>query len=291
MPLPRAHALALILASQPLPILGRLLTDRQWNGREVAIDAAAATEVRRSDGWWVLSDEGEATDGHILRQFWDFRRDEGAINVLYDHGLESSPHGSMPLGRWVDLGTHDSVPGTIGRATMGRIRWAEGLQWIDDIRALVDQDILRSVSSRWNAGFTIRRGELDPSDPLYREPVDGFCGPEEGCVMGSAEQPNEMIENSLTPTPAQYRAHARSRFHEGAERAARQALGGQAISDGDFARLLARVAEDARAVAWIDRRIDLAVARRLGAAPSPASSSSVPSGARTLHDLLRSTHG
>lgn len=278
----RRHGLALLLAGQPLPLLGRLLTDT-WKGREIAVDPQAGTEVRRSDGWWVLTDEGEATDSHVLRGFWDFRRDEGAINVLYDHGLESSPHGSMPMGRWVELGTHEGVPNTVGRATLGRIRWAEGIAWIDEVRSLVDQDILRSASTRWLPGFTIRRGELDPSDPLYREPVDGFCGPEEGFVMGSPEQPNEMVENSLTPMPAQYRAHARTRYHLGADRAAHQALRGEPIADGDFSRLLARVAQDARATAFLDARIEAAVARRLGdSAPVPR----VP-GARTLTDILK----
>lgn len=288
----RRHGLALLLAGQPLPVLGRLLTDTTWKGREIAIDPSAGTEVRRSDGWWVLSDEGEATDGHVLRGYWNFRRDEGAINVLYDHGLESSPHGSMPMGRWVDLDTYEGVPNTVGRATMGRIRWAEGIAWIDEVRSLVDQDILRSASTRWIPGFTVRRGELDPSDPLYREPVDGFCGPEEGFVMGSPEQPNEMVENSLTPTPAQYRAHARSRYHIGADRGAAQAARSEPVSDGDFSRLLARVAQDPRAMAFIRAQIDASVARHLGA-NAPASASSTPKaprgGARTLHDIIKRT--
>lgn len=277
----RRHSLALLLAGQPLPVVGRLLTDVTWKGREVAVDAQAATEVPRSQGWWLLSDEGEATDGCILMQDWSFVRDEGAINVLYDHGQDSSPHGSMPLGRWVDLGVQEGVPGAVGRATLARIRWAEGIGWINDIRSLVDQDILRSVSTRWIPGATVRRGELDPSHPLYREPVDGICGPEEGYLMGTPDQPNEMVENSLTPTPAQVRAHARSRLFGGADRAAQQGLRGASVEDGDFSRLLARAAQDARVQAYVAAQIDAAVRRRFP--PAPASPE-----ARSLNDIFRS---
>lgn len=273
-----AHARALLVAGQPLPIVGRLLTDRTVRGAEVVLDGDTGREARASEGTWVLSDEGDATDGHILRQFWNLRRGNAAINVLYDHGQSSSPKGSMPMGRWEDFAVVAGLPDTVGRATTARIRWAEDIDWIDEVRKLVDQRILVSVSTRWIPGAIVRRGELDPSDPHWSKAIDGPCGPEEGFVMGSEAEPNEMIENSLTPTPAQSRAYARTRLDEGAGRALDAVARGVEPTEADLSRLLARLANEPRVRAYLQHLIAAEVRRHTPAAAPPRE--------LTLSDLL-----
>lgn len=278
-----SHLTALLLAGQPLPMIGRLLVDRQANGTEVAVDPTTAQQVRRSDATWVLSDEGEATDGHVLRQEWDFKRANAGIPIMYDHGQESSPMGSFPVGRWTDLriAQPGEVPDTVGRALLARAVWAQGIHEAERMRSLVDQDILRAVSVRWLPGLQVRRSELDPSDPLWRAPAEDDCGfPAEGFVMGSPDQPNELVEASLTPTPAQPRAYARRRLDAGAERAV-QALGrGGEPTPSDFSRLLARLSADARVRAWILRQLRVLVDERL---PTPLKTAPA-----TLGDLFGS---
>lgn len=273
-----AHARALLVAGQPLPIVGRLLTGRTVRGAEVVLDGDTGREARASEGTWVLSDEGDATDGHILRQFWNLRRGNAAINVLYDHGQSSSPKGSMPMGRWEDFAVVAGLPDTVGRATTARIRWAEDIDWIDEVRKLVDQRILVSVSTRWIPGAIVRRGELDPSDPHWSKAIDGPCGPEEGFVMGSEAEPNEMIENSLTPTPAQSRAYARTRLDEGAGRALDAVARGVEPTEADLSRLLARLANEPRVRAYLQHLIAAEVRRHTPAAAPPRE--------LTLSDLL-----
>lgn len=255
------HALALLAAGQPLPLAGRLLLD-EVQGREVAVDAATGNEVSPVEGTWVLSDEGEASDGNLVMQEWDLTRaNRAGIHVLWHHTRDPLV-GAAALGRWMDLTVRTGVPDTVGRCLTGKIEWAETVPaGAAHIRAQVEQKMLRGVSIGWIPGAMTPRGQLDPADPRYREPVDEGCGPEEGFVMGSPEEPNELVETSLTSVIAQPRAYARARLGEGASRAVEALRAGHDPRGGDLERLLALVADHPRVQRFLAAREERLIAR------------------------------
>lgn len=272
------HSTVLMLAGQPLPLTARLLMDRRRRAGEVAVDGETGAEVAASSGTWVLSDEGEASDGNIVVQEWDLSRAErSGVCVLYNHGRDPVL-GAAVLGRWGDLRVVEGLPDTTGRALVGRIEWAASLPAQGaHVPRQVDEGMLRGVSVGWIPGAMTPRGELDPEHPHFREGIDDGCGPEEGYIMGSPEEPNELVETSLTPTPAQPRAYARARLVDGAERAVEGLLAGREIRAGDLDRLLAVVHDHPRVQRWLQRRDDLLIERlRAELARNPANLATPP---------------
>ena len=273
------HTRHLARLGQPVPLVGRLLMDRTWAGRAVALDAAG-NEAAPSALVYVLSDEGEATDGNIVRQEWNLDRATSCgLHVLWSHQMDQRV-GSIPLGLWQDFQVLDGIPGAVGRSLLA----TADLDEIASTTPLDKADLivqarakrLRGVSIGWIPGAMTPRGQLPPEDPAYRDPQEDFCGdPAEGFVMGTPEQPNELIEASLTPTPAQPRAHARARLVQGAERGVNDLLAGRTPTPGDLSRVLAVLGSDARVIAWARRLIQ---AERQAATP--------PSLPATLGDLF-----
>ena len=209
----------------PWHLVGRLLTDRDSMGREVAIDPVTAGEMRDDRPAFILSTEGEATDGHVVRQYWDLDRAASVgVPVLWSHDA------GQLLGQWEDLAVRD-LPS--GRALVGRARLSATKAQAIEAREMIREGILRAVSVGWRPGRMARRGELDPGDPLYRSPEDGDCGEaREGSVMGTPDEPNELVEGSLCSTPADPRAMVTSRIIDSAARSAGALTAGGAVPTG-----------------------------------------------------------
>jgi phage head maturation protease len=209
----------------PWHLVGRLLTDRDSMGREVMLDPVTAGEMRDDRPAFILSTEGEATDGHVVRQYWDLDRAASVgVPVLWSHDP------GQLRGQWEDLAVRD-LPG--GRSLVGRARMSATNSHAIELREMIREGILRAVSVGWQPGEMVRRGELDPGDPLYRAPEDGDCGEaREGSVMGSAKSPNRLIECSLVSTPADPRAVVTSRIIDSAARSAGALTSGGAVPTG-----------------------------------------------------------
>lgn len=267
------HTRTLARLGQPLPLLGRLLTDRTRRGREVVLDAAG-NEAPPSALVYVLSDEGEASDGNIVLQEWDLSRATSCgLHVLWSHQMDERM-GSIPLGLWQDFQVTEGVDGTVGRCLLA----TADLDEIANTTPLDKADLivqarakrLRGVSIGWIPGAMTPRGQLDESDPHFRESEEDMCGdPAEGFVMGTPSQPNELIEASLTPTPSQSRAHARSRLLAGADRAVAAIGRGETAAPADLSRLLAVLGADPRVRTWARRLIRAEVAAHVAPAPAP----------------------
>lgn len=271
-PLLRAHATALLLRGTPLPRLGRLLIAHRRDASQtpVLLDPDTGGELTGIGmPAFVLSTEEEATDGNIVRQHWDLSRaEEGGpgIPVLWGHDPDRL------LGQWRQLQVLDLGAPT-ARLT-ARCDLDLGLPEAADrfrqIRALY----LNACSIGWIPGSRTRRSELERGDPHWREPKDGYCGEaEEGYAMGSATEPNHLVECSLVSTPAQQSAVASERLHRGAERAAGQIARGLVAEPADLDRLFAVLANDTRVTAWLERRVEEVLARRSQPAGNVASRS------------------
>lgn len=270
----RAATVARILAGRPVPLVGRLLASSTRAGEVVLLDPTSGGELAASDDRpaFVLSTEDEATDGHIVRQFWDLSRANGAgVPILWNHDA------NVLLGQWQDLAVAD-VDGK--RALVGRAYFDPDDELAQKRKGQVKRGILNATSVGWVPGESVRRGELDSADALYREPVDGMCGPEEGLVMGTERTPNHLVEATLTPTPAQQQAVVIERLHRGGARDLDAALRGEA-HDPD--RLLAYLAHHPRVRAWLAAEIRRAVAAERAALPTPS-----PTAPRSVSDLIRS---
>jgi hypothetical protein len=233
----------LLRTGRTLPFLvGRLLRDTT-RAEPVLVDATGQ-EVKDDRPAFVISTEGEATDGHILRQYWDLNRaNTVGVPALWNHNPDCL------LGRWEDLAV---VSLETGRALVGRLRFDTHDPVAQLRKAQVKDGILSAVSVGWRSGALVRRGELDPGDPYYREPIDGICGPEEGYLIGSEAEPNMLMEASPTPLPADPRAMVAERQWAAAGREAQAIQRGE---PGSIDALLALFAKDARVLAFIDARI------------------------------------
>lgn len=270
----RAIAAARIVAGRPLPLVGRLLADVSAE-RVTLLDPSTGGELAASDDRpaFVLSTEGEATDGHIVRQFWDLSRANGAgVPILWNHNPD------ILLGQWQDIGVADMGD---GRALVARAFFDPDDELAQKRKAQVKRGILNATSVGWLPGESVRRGELDAADKHYREPVDGPCGPEEGLVMGSAMRPNRLIEGTITPTPADQAAVVIERLYRKGAEDVERALRGEAF---DADRLLAFLANEPRARAFLQSLVTRSVRdelARLSSTPQP------PADVRTVGDLLR----
>jgi len=274
-------AVARLLQGNPLELQGRLLTDRREDGSLALLDPTTGNELRAEElPAFVLSTEGEATDGNILRQFWNLERANAAgVPVLWGHNPDRL------LGQWRSLEVID-LNGE--RVLVGRADLDLALPEGETRRRQIREGYLSAVSVRWTPGELVRRGELDESDPLYREPEDDWCDmPAEGYVMGSERSPNTLIECSLVTTPADPRAIVTARAQARAAASIDQALRG---GPADLDRILPALGGDDRVRGWARNmlRAELAelltvdaadvestLARLLGAAP-PAPTSPPP---------------
>lgn len=253
----RRHATEMIRQGRPLDLVGRLCLDARRDASPVAVDPSTGSELRPEDPpAWILSTEGEATDDNILRQEWDVTTRQAPI--LWNHCTDTV------YGRWVDLAVMDvEVAGYKGRALTGRSLFDAAKPEAAEMLRQVRGGFLPACSVRWIPGVKVRRGALPKTDPAYRAPEDGPCGPEEGYVMGTPDDPNELVECSIVACPADTRAVVTQRLMERADRVS--AAHGRA----DFDALLAALAADERAAAFLDSRIRAILAgTRTPAAPA-----------------------
>jgi len=245
-----------LLSGRPLPLLGRLLADVRADGAVVPLDPDSGGELRAVPGLgpaFVMSTENEASDGHIVRQHWDVSRgmDAGGPGVPALYGHSHREH----VGQWHDLGVRDL--GERGRALVGRPRLMTfGLSAQMELDRQIREGFLRSVSVGWQPGESVRRGDLDPSDPLYREPAEDWCGgPAEGMVMGTESGPNRLYECSFTAIPADVGAQqmAGERMVARSLSALEHVSKGRAAPPADMDALLSMLGADERVRAWVRR--------------------------------------
>ena len=227
--------------------VGRLLCARDSGGAVVALDPQTGGEVKRdAPVSYVLSTDGEATDGNLVRQHWNLERmGAGVMPILVNHGVERAPLG---LGYWRD-GTVIDLPGDANprtgkpyRALVARAGFDLG----DPMAAEADRKsragFAPSVSIGWIPGGRILRGDLPKDDPGYRDARTDECGLRtEGYVMGTEGDPNYALEASLTPLPADMRAVTIERMAAARQQIAR--IGGADRSALDLDAVLASLRE------------------------------------------------
>jgi len=257
--LTRSARLSRLLQGRGYAITGSLLTDTSERGAVVLLDPTTGGELAaEADPAWVLSTPREATDGHIVQMHWDLSRGaQGGpgVPVLYNHNRDDL------AGQWRALAVAEvDTASYSGEALIGR-SYLPGVTALGrDVAEQVRAGLLRSTSIGWIPGEKIRRSELDPLDPNWREAAEDECGmPAEGYVMGSEAAPNRLLEASLVTIPAQ--ADAVSLEH--AQRRALDDLGPLlraddatiegAIRSGSMDRLLFIAARDPRVTAYIQR--------------------------------------
>lgn len=193
---------ALALAIQARDVLwttGTVLADSTREGQFVPLGEDG--QELRADARPVfrLSTDGEAEDGNILDQEWDLTRSErGIAPILANHTTRNeAPFG---LGQWRNarVVTAGQARELHAEADFTRIV-PLGAQAEDLVRA----GYLRAVSVGWRPGFRTLRGDLPKDHRWYRAPMTDDCGTRiEGYVMGRSDEPNRLIEATMTPIPA-----------------------------------------------------------------------------------------
>jgi len=274
------HALrSRLLRGASVPLMGRLMMDTTADGAPVLIDPVTAEELSPTTlPAFILSTDGNAEDGNILRQHWDLSRaDTVGIPVIWSHNPRGEGTTAL-LGSWRDLGVRD-IGGRkclVGRSDLD-MGLTEGATAMGQIR----RGYLRAVSVGWRPGMVVRRGALDITDPAYLPPVDDECGyPDEGLVMGSPEAPNALMECSLCAVPSDPAAFATERLYAAAERAyTGSGRDGRQTAALDMDAFLVTIRDHAGAQAFLRRMVDQEVARRLAPSLAPV---------RTVADLFPS---
>jgi len=287
--LTRSARLSRLLQGRGYAITGSLLTDTSERGAVVLLDPTTGGELAaEADPAWVLSTPREATDGHIVQMHWDLSRGaQGGpgVPVLYNHNRDAL------AGQWRALAVAEvDTASYSGEALIGR-SYLPGVTALGrDVAEQVRAGLLRSTSIGWIPGEKVRRSELDPLDPNWREAAEDECGmPAEGYVMGSEAAPNRLLEASLVTIPAQ--ADAVSLEH--AQRRALDDLGPLlraddatiegAIRSGSMDRLLFIAARDPRVTAYIQR----AARAELSALLAEAGDNNNNPAGHTLGDLFK----
>lgn len=244
------------LSGGTIHTFGRLLSDER-QGATVLLDPETGGELARERmPAFQLSTEGEASDGHIVRQLWDLSRaDTVGIPILWGHQRRGDV-----LGQWRDLAVRDTGNGP---QLVARADFDMEHPLAAEKAGQVRRGYVRAVSIGWQAGEVVRRGELPEDDPRYRAPTDDECGqPSEGLVMGTEASPNVLMEASLVPVPADSGAYAIDRaLARGSEFLERS----RPLGVADLDSFLSAIATHPAARAWIDRQIRTAVDREVRA--------------------------
>lgn len=201
--LARLAALSLTIGSgRPMYTEGRLLMGRLTTREgEVLLDPSTGNELRASEmPAFILSTDGEATDGNIVEQHWDLSRaDAGIAPILLNHTVRGSP-APLGVGLWRAPKVQDLEK---GRGLVARADFDRGESVGDMVAGKVGRGYLRSVSVGWRPGGKMLRGDLPKDHPRYRDARSDECGTRiEGYVMGTEGDPNELVEASMTPIPA-----------------------------------------------------------------------------------------
>ena len=234
----QAHLDALIRHGQPARLMGRLVAPTE-------MPALAADSPYGDMPLFCLSTEGEATDNNIVLAYWDTNRANNVgIPVIWAHEADE-----MHLGYWRGIQV-------VNRQLIAYCDLDPEDQFAQQCKSKIKRDYLRGVSIGWIPGAIIRRGDLPPNDPFYRQPVEDDCGdPMEGYVLGSQQKPNILLEASLCSVPAQDTAGVIARLNGGANRAASAIKRGEQPTTSDIDRLMAVAAQDSRVRNWILRAV------------------------------------
>jgi phage head maturation protease len=284
----RAYRLGRLLQGRGFSISGALLTDTSKRGALALLDPDTGGELAAdADPAWILSTPREASDGHIVTLNWDLDRGaEGGpgIPVLYNHDRNSL------IGQWRSLGVSPvETARYTGEALIGRSFLPGVTQYGRDRAAEVRAGILMSTSIGWIPGEKTRRSDLDTDDPSWREAGEDECGsPTEGFVMGSAADPNRLMEASLVTIPAQGDAVGLAQSHSRAARTLQGLLSrdeGRSTAEaesGGLDRLLFHVARHPAARGWILRIVRDELSALMAEAGLPHS----PGQGNTLGDIL-----
>lgn len=274
------------LSGRSIPLVGRLMMGATTMGASVLLDPETGGELRAEAlPAFIMSTEGEAGDGHILRQEWDLSRsaDLGGVGipVIWSH-VAKGENSRTIYGQWTGIGVRDID----GKKLCGRTNLDMDIENGREAMGQIRRGFLRAVSVGWNPGEVTRRGALEPSDLLYLPPVDDECGqPAEGLVMGSAASPNRLLEASLCAVPSDPAAYVTERTYAAAERfldgIGRATTSPRASMPADIDALLLLVRDHPGARAWISREIRAIVSA--DRAPSPQSA---PPVSRAFRDLL-----
>lgn len=193
-------ALALAIgARETLWTTGTVIADCARDGAFVPLGADGNELKADAMPRFRLSTDGEAEDGNILDQEWDLSRSSAGIApILANHSVRNeAPFG---LGQW-----RNAAVVTVGdrRELHADADFARVVPLAAQASDLVRSGHLRSVSVGWRPGFRTLRGDLPKDHRWYRAPMTDDCGTRiEGYVMGRADEPNRLIEASMTPIPA-----------------------------------------------------------------------------------------
>lgn len=251
-----------LLSGRPVYTSGRLLAD-DTRETPVLLDPDTGDELapERMPAF-ILSTEGEASDGHVVMQEWDLSRASTVgIPILWAHNAKGDV-----LGQWRDISVRSL---DTGRDLVGRADFDTAFPLAADRAGQVRRGYIRAVSIGWQPGATVRRSELPREHPRYAAPLEDECGmPAEGLVMGTPEQPNRLFETSLVPVPADAGAFNIERTIQAAERALAGSM--TAPDTRDLDAILAAVAGNPAARAWIMRHIDRLVSERMADLQPPA---------------------
>jgi len=178
---------------------------RAWDGvlrREVAVELRVIDEADRSVEV-IASTEALDSHGDVVKQFWDLDRYNKNGPVLWNHNIfESSnysmggavrPEDVMPVGKGGDVKV--SAKKLTAKLTLVKGTAVEE-PFIDKLWRRIQQGVIKAVS----VGF--RPGE--------QKRVLNASGGTDHYELGSAENPNELVEISFVPMGSNPEAVAKS---------------------------------------------------------------------------------